>query len=213
MLLGGTGAISLTIEQQLKNSFLVQRLGGSNRYETAALIAGSIGTLGQAVIVNGNNFPDAISIGSIAAQSGIPILLSNLTLPKDTDTVLRHFLVSETIVVGGEGVISSDTFKLLPNPTRLAGNDRYATAAAVLNAYSPQGSLVFLATGENFPDALTGGVFAAINKTNLVVLPPSGLSSAEQSVIQTWHGQKTYVFGGITVVPDEIVNKVQLLIK
>lgn len=205
ILLGGTAAISAGIEQQLRGSYSVQRLGGSNRYATAALIASALGTLGQAVVVNGTNFPDAISMASIAARQGMPILLTDADiLPVETDTVLCQFFVSETTVAGGEGVVIPDTFNDLPNPTRVSGNDRYATAAAVLQANPPQGSLLFLATGENFPDALTGGVLAALDTTDIVLVPVTGPSPDEVSVIQTWHDQNTYVLGGSSVVPDVI---------
>ncbi len=46
--------------------------------------------------------------------------------------------------------------------TRLAGADRYATAAAISAATFANGAPVaYLATGANFPDALAGAVAAA----------------------------------------------------
>lgn len=214
VLLGGTGALSTSIEQQLRMFFPVQRLGGDTRYETAALIASELGTIGRAVLVNGNVFPDAISVASTAAQLGIPILLTDSsTLPKETDTSLRQLLVSETTVCGGEGVVSSSIFNNLPNPTRISGNDRYATAAAILAAYPPQGISLFFATGENFPDALSGGVIAALNQTSLVLIPYKGPSSSEIAVFKTWQGKKVYILGNTGVIPDTSVQQIEELIK
>ena len=199
-------ALSTTIEQQLQGSYSLQRLGGVTRYDTAALIASALGTLGQAVIVNGNNFPDAISMASTAAQHGMPILITDTdTMPEETDTIMRQLLISETIVGGGEAVVAKNIYNSLPNPTRLFGNDRYDTAVAILKAYPPQGRLLFIATGENFPDALSGGVIAAINQTGLVLVPPGGPTLSEISVFKTWHGKSIYVFGGIAVVPEAVV--------
>jgi len=213
ILLGGTVALSPTIEQQLQGSFSLERLGGVTRYETAALIASALGTIGQAIIVNGNNFPDAISIASTAAQHGMPILITDThSMPEETDIIMRQLLISETIVGGGEAVVAQTIYNSLPNPTRLFGNDRYDTAVAILKAYPPQGSLLFIATGDNFPDALSGGVIAAINQTGLVLVPPFGPTLSEISVFKTWHGKSIYVFGGIVAVPQAVVQQIQGII-
>lgn len=214
ILLGGTGAISGGIEQELQSMYNITRLGGANRYATAQQIAEALGMTGEAVIVNGDNFPDAISISSIAAQNGVPILLTQSNnVPSETNQSLRKFAVSVTLAVGGEGVISSDTFDSLPNPLRLSGQDRYETAAQVLNAFPPQGGITFLATGENFPDALTGGVLAALNSTDLVLVSPTGLKGKEKTAMQSWHGQKVFAFGGNGVVSDSILSYVQAIVQ
>jgi putative cell wall-binding protein len=213
ILLGGTVALSTAIEQQLQGSYSLQRLGGVTRYDTAALIASTLGTLGQAIIVNGNNYPDAISMASTAAQHGMPILVTDTqTMPEETDTIMRQLLISETIVGGGEAVVAQTIFDSLPNPTRLFGNDRYDTAVAILKAYPPQGRVLFIATGENFPDALSGGVIAAINQTGLVLVPPSGPTPSELSMFKTWHEKNIYVFGGIVAVPETVVQQIQGII-
>lgn len=210
ILLGGTGAISTSVEAELRALAPVDRIGGANRFATASGIASELGMLGEAVLVNGNNYPDAISMAAIAAQRGIPILLTDTnSLPSETDATLRKFSVSQTEIIGGEGVISPLSVKALPSPTRLAGADRYATAAAVLKSYPPTGRLVFLATGENFPDALTGGVVAALNNSRIILAPPTGISDQERRVLEPWSGRSTLVFGGSSVVPEEVTNQVQ----
>jgi minor extracellular protease Epr len=214
ILLGGTGAISAIIENQLKQLATVQRIGGTTRYDTAAKIAFELGTIGEAVVVNGNNYPDAITIASIAAQKGIPILLTDSNnLAPETESALKNHSITQTLVIGGEGVISPQVFQSLPNPTRLSGTDRYATAAAVLQAHPPQGKLLFLATGENFPDALTGGVLAALNNSRIILVPPTGPSEPQQKILQPWSGQKVLTFGGSTLVPDAVVNNVRDWVK
>lgn len=214
ILLGGTGAISGGIEQELQSMYNITRLGGANRYATAQQIAEAMGMTGEAVIVNGANFPDAIAMSSIAAQNGVPILLTQSNnVPSETNQSLRQFAVSFTLAVGGEGVISANTLDSLPNPLRLSGQDRYDTAAQVLNAFPPQGGITFLATGENFPDALTGGVLAALNSTDLVLVSPTGLQVKEKTAMQSWHGQKVFAFGGKGVVSDSLLSSVQAMIQ
>jgi putative cell wall-binding protein len=213
ILLGGAGAISEEIEYGLKSTYSVTRLGGANRYATAQQIALALGMTGEAVVVNGDNFPDAISMSSVAAQYGVPILLTSVNnLPQETDQVLRSLSVTGTVSAGGKGVISASTFDSLPNPIRLWGEDRYETSTQVLKAFPPQGGTTFLATGENFPDALTGGVLAAVNSTNLILLSPEGLKMDEQDVLQGWSGKKVFAFGGSGVVSDSLLTQIQSLL-
>lgn len=210
ILLGGTGAISTTVEAKLKSLATVQRIGGANRFATASGIAAELGMLGEAVLVNGSNYPDAITMAAIAAQRGVPILLTEKnSLPPETDSTLKKYSVSRTEIIGGEGVVSSQILKSLPSPIRYAGTDRYTTSVAVLQAYPPQGRLVYLATGENFPDALTGGVVAALNNSRIVLVPTSGPSTKQREVLQPWSGRSTLAFGGNTVIPDDVINQIQ----
>ncbi len=211
ILLGGTGAISASIAEQLQGTYQIQRIEGADRYLTAIAIARNLGTIGQAVVVNGQNFPDAISIAAIAARTGIPILLTSASkLDPNTDSVLRQLLVSQTYVVGGVGAIQPTVFVALPAAVRYGGQDRYETAATVLKANPPSGALLYVATGENFPDALTGGVLAAAQGTDIVLVPPGGLTVDELSVLQTWHGLQALALGGSLIVPDSILQAIQV---
>jgi len=211
ILLGGTGAISARIADQLQLSYPIQRIEGANRYATAAAIARKLDTTGQAVVVNGQNYPDAISIAAIAARKGIPVVLTtDSKLDSDADSVLRQLSASETYVVGGEGVIQPNVFAALPLPVRYEGQDRYETAAAVLRANPPTGVFLYVATGENFPDALTGGVLAAAQGTNIVLVPLSGPTTAELRVLKTWHGLQALALGGTFVVPDSVLQTIEL---
>jgi putative cell wall-binding protein len=214
ILLGGTGAISANVEAQVRALASVQRIGGANRYATAARIAEELGMVGEAVVVNGNNYADAITMAAIAAEYGVPILLSEKnTLPAETSEILRKYSVSKSEVIGGEGVVSNKVLKGLPTSVRLSGKDRYSTAAAVLTWFPPEGNMVYLATGENFPDALTGGVVAAMNNSRIVLVSPSGLSAAQEAALVPWSGLSTMVLGGRAVVSDEVVSQVSALVK
>lgn len=67
------------------------------------------------------------------------------------------------VVLGMTAVVSDDVLAELPGPMRIAGPDRYATAAAILRHARSLGldfDALVLATGENFPDGLTAGALA-----------------------------------------------------
>ena len=95
-------------------------------------------------VATGDNFPDALGAAAAGGVSNAPVLLvANSVLPAPTRTELERLKPSRVIVVGGVGVISEAvvnslkglTFK--PTVDRIAGADRYETAAALSAAIFP----------------------------------------------------------------------------
>lgn len=167
ILVGGTAVVSQDIEDLLKQQYDVTRLSGYDQYETAAKIANYLHIVnseisGKAVIAYGGNFPDALAISSWAAYHGIPILLTERKeLPQATKTALQNLNVTETIVVGGTAVVSTQVEAQLIGVKRYSGNDQYQTGIAIAKGLGDNFENIYLATGENFPDALAGSALAA----------------------------------------------------
>ncbi|NLW06872.1 MAG: cell wall-binding repeat-containing protein, partial [Clostridia bacterium] len=213
IILGGKSAVAPAVEERLRQQAPVTRLAGKNRYETASVIAHTLGVKGQAVVVSGSNFPDAITAASAAAQAGSPILLTPPgSLAVATANTLNRLSVVSTEVIGGTGVVNQSVWSKLPEPQRISGLDRYATSAAVVKAYQPQGDILYVATGQNFPDALTGGVLAAANSSAILLLPPQGLTAAQIQALHPLRGKKAVALGGRGAVSDQVLKQVQELI-
>jgi len=214
IILGGNSAVAPAVEQKLSRIAKVTRLAGKDRYQTASIIAQALGIKGQAAVVSGSNFPDAIAVASPAAQNGIPILLTPpSSLADPTAYILNRLSVVSTDVIGGPGAVGDAVWRQLPDPKRLSGADRYATSAAVVKVYKPQGSILYVATGQKFPDALTGGVLAAANSTGILLLSPQGLTAAQIRVLEPLEGKKAVALGGREAVNDRLLAQVQELIK
>jgi subtilisin family serine protease/putative cell wall-binding protein len=215
ILLGSTGVISDQVRNQLSSQgYEVERIGGSNRFATAAAIAQALGTTGKAIVVNGENFPDALTIASQAARNGEPILLTdNQILNLETELALRQLSVTTTLVIGGEARVSDGVFGQLPGARRIAGSDRYETAANALQEYPGTGPVFYLATGEDFPDALTGGLLAALQGTNLLLVSPGDQSNLLWEVPQSRPGMEAVALGGPNVVSDRILNIIKKIIQ
>lgn len=213
-LLGGSAALSSVIEIELQQTYTVKRLYGYTAEGTARAIAEALGTKGRAVIANVNHFQDTLAISSWAARQGVPILLTEAdALSDDTQTALEELQVTDTLVVGGTAVVSSAIEDQLPLPKRIAGNTAYDTATAVLQSYPPLSSKLELATGENFPDALTGAVRAAMKGSMVVLVPtkteiPSGLAV----LLRSWKGKEIETLGGKVALPDSVVQGVEALL-
>lgn len=94
------------------------RIGGNNRYETAAKIAEmwaagdkSVvnGKFKNAIIASGENFPDALSASYLSQRMQAPVLLvQRNSIPQDTIEALRDRQVEKVFIVGGPAAVSSE---------------------------------------------------------------------------------------------------------
>lgn len=174
-ILGGASAVSPKIESFLKDkNYTVERIWGSSRYDTADEIAKRLrtlkGTPSEAFIISGENYPDALAVGPIAALKGVPVLYANRSgqIINNTKQFISDCHISNAYIVGGTAAVSDNVRGALSSCgvsgiMRYFGSNRYMTALEVNNAFEsvfPDRDLVF-ATGENYPDALAGGVYAA----------------------------------------------------
>ena len=79
--LGGASAVSDDMVSQVtaEGFAYITRLSGSDRYETSLKIASALDVKqgSPIVLVDGENYPDALSISSVAADMQYPIFLVN----------------------------------------------------------------------------------------------------------------------------------------
>ena len=95
-------------------------------------------------IATGENFPDALGAAAAAGAVGAPVLLvAQNSVPAPTLSELNRLQPETIYIVGGTGVVSDAVKTVLEglafNPTveRIAGADRYSTAAALSEASFP----------------------------------------------------------------------------
>ncbi|KPU43674.1 N-acetylmuramoyl-L-alanine amidase LytC precursor [Oxobacter pfennigii] len=209
-IVGGEGVVSKNIADALTAAGkTVTRLAGDDRYETSLKVAEQIGATDTVVVAYGENYPDALSIAPIAAAKGWPILL---TETNSMDDAVRSFIGSKkAYVVGGSGVVSDTILNSLTGAERLAGIDRYETNVAVMNKFAAELNFekVFLATGEDFADALAGAALAA-KTLSPVVLVGATMPAATQAFINSKVTATTtaVALGGSAVVSDEALAAV-----
>ncbi|MBT2581554.1 S8 family serine peptidase [Planococcus sp. ISL-109] len=210
ILLGSTGALSANVEAQIKAIGLsITRIGGKSRYETAAMIAKRIPS-NRAVITNGQNFPDVLSVSPYAAKQGIPILLTRTkTLPTETKAALAG--KSSTIVTGGTGAISAEVLKQLPGAKRYGGATRYDTGK-LINQSLPMGNQkAFVATGLNFPDALAGSVLAAKMDAPILLTAKYSVPHSTYSLLPNY--KNFSIYGNKGAVSAEVKFEIDKLLK
>jgi putative cell wall-binding protein len=202
-ILGGAGVISDNVVEEVKDlGVSVTRMSGNNRYETAVAISKSLPNHDAAFVVSGKNYPDALSIASIAAQEGYPILLSEKDIIP-ASTLAQANTYKKNYVIGGTGVISQSVMTKLNHPTRIFGMNRYETNASIIQNFNIHTGSVFFATGTQFADALTGSSLAAHIGEPLLLTPPDRLHPAIKDLMIDY----TYdvkILGGIKAIQPNV---------
>jgi putative cell wall-binding protein len=212
LVLGATGAVSAGVEAALDayTTGSVVRLAGADRYATAAAISAATYAPGASVayVAVGTDFPDALAGAAAAGRAGGPVLLVEPdSVPPVVAAELARLAPSRIVVLGASGAVSSRVESALRSYTagpveRLAGADRYATAVAISQRTYGAADTVYLATGENFPDALAGAALQG----PLLMTPATTLPSAVRAEIVRLGATRVVVLGGPGVVSTAVAN-------
>lgn len=176
-LIGGVGVISENVEKSLTDkNITVTRLFENDRYETslsvAEYMASTFNLPKEIAIATGDNFPDALSIAAISGIKNMPILLSpKSNCTSKVLTFINNANPEKCYVIGGVGVLSSAVEQSLTNALRLGGDNRYDTNIQILEKFASDINLdnLYVATGENYPDALAGSIVASKAKTGILL--------------------------------------------
>ncbi|AEE95448.1 S8 family serine peptidase [Mahella australiensis] len=217
-ILGGTGAVSKAVEGAVKSMGIsVERIWGSDRYKTAVAIGQYIQRKsGTALIATGYNFADALAAAPFCAAKGIPILFADKDdLNEDTRAALKAWGITDVLIAGDTGAVPAaaeyEINAMGIQTKRLAGPDRYATAVEIANHFGKTGfSEIMLATGGNFPDALSGAAFAAQRGMPIILVPPRGIKDEVVDYAAQSRLARVYVAGGTGAVSDAALKAVTL---
>jgi len=121
VVLGGTGAISSAVFTQVKSTVgsavPVTRVGGTNRFDTAAKVSSSTLTSATEVfLTNGMSYPDALAGGAVAPGfGGRPVLLTQKDcVPSQTLKEIARLGATKVTALGGTGVVSDAALALKP---------------------------------------------------------------------------------------------------
>ena len=135
MALGGPGAVSERALTEVRAmGYLVQRLQGASRVETAIAIADAVTPAPQRVLLaRADQWADAVTGGAYAAANGVPLLLTQSdSLHPAVAAWLAAKRPAEVILLGGEGALSPAVAAAAPGSVaRVSGATRAGTAVAV----------------------------------------------------------------------------------
>ena len=107
--------------------------------------------------------------------------------------------------VGAPLAATSWKFTTGKSAPRLAGPDRYATAAAVSgSAFKPGVPVVYVATGASYPDALAGAPAARIGNGPLLLTAPGYLPTATATELARLKPGRIVILGGTGAVSSSV---------
>lgn len=248
IVVGGPSAVSDGVVEQISKRVTapteadVVRISGDTRRDTANEIFAQAekqhkqGVPDQdwnadtAIIATGDNFVDALSISSLAKQKSLPVFLSGRDgLDANTVKAIKAHGFANVIIAGGSQAVPQSVVSQLKsagvdgsNIHRIGGATRYQTSLQIAQYqkqfYKAKLNSPVFATGENFPDALVGGVLAgAKNNPIVLVSPDTSVNTDSLNWIKSTgafnpKSDFAYVLGGVDAVSEEVSDQISSIL-
>ena len=201
----------------------VHRIAGPDRFGTAVAVNQMTEPLVGAApkkplnlyIADGVGFPDALVAGAAAGRTGSLMLLSKgNTLDPNTFGYISALGQTRPLTITAVGGPAVHAVQNTPWPTTMSvnikpvmGKDRYETAALTAGTQAGTTAAV-LVTGQNFPDALSGGALAVDQNAALVLTKTEELPPSSYQALQRYGANKTIVVGGPGAVSAKVAELV-----
>jgi len=225
-----TGMTYLTLSVDpygLEKSYMVRvkadtesRLWGASRYETmqkAVMEAFPLGSK-SVVLASGENWPDALAASSLAGVMKCPVIFTEQQeLSSQTYMLLKKLGTEKITIVGGTAAVSDEVKKDLiasgiaeGNIERLWGDDRMQTADRIAEKVMKDSTsdTCFIASGNNFPDALSASAYAYIHKIPILLTGPDGKLTDETKAIALTFRQAG-IIGGTAAVSETVEDQLK----
>ncbi|HEX2142188.1 MAG TPA: cell wall-binding repeat-containing protein [Candidatus Limnocylindria bacterium] len=196
------------------SSLEAERHAGADRFATAAAV--SAATFGPGVpvayVATGSDFPDALAGSAAAAVEGGPVLLVGKgAIPSATAGELARLKPAQIVLLGGTGVVGDAVANALTSYAttgtvrRLAGNNRFETAAAIsADTFLPGVPVAYVATGANFPDALAGTPPAGSQGGPVLLVTKGSVPAATATELARLKPGRIVILGASGVVSNEV---------
>lgn len=215
IIVGGNSSVNKDVEKALsKYDSVIERLAGSDRYETSELVARKVisvsGNKNTAVISSGESFPDALAISPYASKEAYPILLVKRdSIPSNIKRLIDTSDLKNVYIVGGLNTISKDVENKLANTIeRFSGKDRYETSIKIANSKFKDSKKAYLASGKIFADALVAGPIAGKDVAPILLAPDNGISNDLKNYIDNHKINDLVVVGGYKYLPESAIRSI-----
>lgn len=203
ILVGGENSISKKVYNELSSGRQVERIAGEDRYETSLDVAKKVG-LKDSILVNGQNFPDALVANSLAAKLNKNIVLTNgKTLSEKQLKFINQS--SKNIILGGTNSMSLEGVKA----ERVAGEDRYKTAVEVANKYFKDSKNAIFASGTVFADALSAVSLFEKLKQPILLVDDNNSAKSVKKYLDGKSRTSVTVVGGENSIPQSILDTIK----
>lgn len=196
----------------------VERIAGPDRYGTAAAVSSDWSPgVDLVYVASGLNYPDAMPAGALGGTNDAPVLLTRTAaLPEVTKAELARLQPDRIVVLGGSNTVAESvitdladyaTADTLDEVSRLAGADRYETAAEAAMTYPSGVQVAYVATGTDFPDALAAASRGGQLDSPVLLTRSTDLPAATRSALEHLDADNIVVLGGVDSVADEVLTE------
>lgn len=207
----------------------VDRVAGADRVATAAAVSAAAFPDGApaVVVARADEYADALTGAPLARALGAPLLLSGGdALPAATAAEVVRLGAGRAVLLGGEAALGDGVDGALRGAgldvERVAGTDRFATAAAVA-ARVAEGSAdgragqVLLVEGANadpargWPDGVSASSYAAGAGLPVLLATADDLPAATRAALDDLAPETVTVVGGTSAVGEGVADAVGAL--
>ncbi|MBF4573125.1 cell wall-binding repeat-containing protein [Herbiconiux sp. VKM Ac-1786] len=211
--------LSAEVKVSLKVDPTMDRIGGADRFVVSAAISQKTfePEVGTAYIASGETFPDALSASAAAGADGGPVLLLRKdAISSEVDTELRRLMPQRIVVVGGEQAITKAVETALGTYSdvveRIGGADRFVVSAEISEkTFGIDRPVAYVASGEDFPDALAGSAAAGVKGGPVLLVRKDGVPTAVADELRRLNPAKIVLLGGPNAVSETTKTALQAI--
>ena len=212
----------------------VNRISGPKRYDTSVEVARKafpkLDEVHNIVIASGDNFADGLAAASLSGFLKAPVVLNGrggaeksvAQFVKDVNKLNKDGKAN-IVLVGGEtylsGALTRELEALGNKVSRIYGANRYETSAKVFSHiekyyakevearkdkfYEP-----FIASGENFADALVASVPSALEGRPILLVAKNSVDPSVKAILDSKKVENAIVVGGTSSVSDKALAQI-----
>ena len=196
----------------------IKRISGNDRISTSINLSRHYFNHSDTIVlVNSKEYPDSLTAAPLAKARKAPVLLND---PNGLDTQVKNEIkrlgVKKVILVGGNNSLriglERDLKKMNLKLSRIAGKDRYDTSARVakeLVKLTGHFDRAIVASGENFPDALTASSIAAKDDIPVLLVKSESVPDYIDKAMKDMGIKKTILVGGNNSIGKNIETKLR----
>lgn len=208
----------------------VRPFSGRDRYATALRLAerfaherGGLGSISTVILASGEALADGVITAGLAGYLAAPVLLTRPdNLPEGVADFIDHHAISTVIVVGGSSSVSArvldEIMKLEAAPVvrRIAGADRFATAAAVAAdfdsgsrwcATDDVAAVLVNGSDERLAEVIAIGPLAFARELPILLSRQNELPETAARYLRDRRIERVVIAGGTSAVSDTVISQ------
>ena len=200
---------SATCTMTVKAAPKVNRIAGADRYDQSVRVAtATFDTASIVYVASGEKYSDALSAAAVAAEHSAPLLLTPAgSVTPGVLAKVKALAPADIVVVGGPASVSAAAVAQLKAArptaavTRIDGADRYAVSRNLIASAKfgvQKSDDVYIATGANFPDALSASPAAALVDAPVLLVngAETAPTAAERAMLTSLGADRALIVGG-----------------